>query len=121
MAKDQTKRLKPDILQTDRQTLAALQGIPEYNPSNQTYTAALLQKALDEMTTATITLVQAQAALDRARDEATAKEWGFHNLILGAKDQVIAQFGNDSNEVQALGLKKKSEYKRPQKKSPGAG
>jgi hypothetical protein len=28
----------------------------------------------------------------------------------GAKDQVAAQFGKDSNEYQSLGLKKKSEY-----------
>jgi hypothetical protein len=28
-------------------------------------------------------------------------QWGFHNAILGAKDQVIAQFGDDSNELQS--------------------
>jgi hypothetical protein len=31
--------------------------------------------------------------------------------MLGAKDQVVAQFGRDSNEVQSLGLKKASEYR----------
>jgi hypothetical protein len=43
-------------------------------------------------------------------------ERDFHNAILGAKDQVKAQFGKDSNELQALGLKKASEYKRPSPK-----
>ena len=64
---------------------------------------------------------QAGAAL-KARDSATAKEWGFHNLMLGSKDQVTAQFGRNSNEVQAIGLKKASEYKAPQRrarKGPG--
>jgi hypothetical protein len=37
--------------------------------------------------------------------------------MLGVKDQVIAQFGKDSNEVQAVGLKKKSEYSRPQRRA----
>jgi hypothetical protein len=37
------------------------------------------------------------------------------------KDQVTAQFGRDSNEVQALGLKKASERKSPQRKKTGGG
>jgi hypothetical protein len=37
--------------------------------------------------------------------------------VLGAKDQVIAQFGRDSNEAQAVGLKKKSERKPPARKA----
>jgi len=36
--------------------------------------------------------------------------------VLSAKDQVIAQYGRDSNEAQAVGLKKKSERKRPTSK-----
>jgi hypothetical protein len=54
---------------------------------------------------------QAAAALAAARDDAVAAEWSYHNLVLGMKDQVLAQFGRDSNEAQAVGLKKKSEYK----------
>ncbi|HLL77504.1 MAG TPA: hypothetical protein VK421_19770 [Pyrinomonadaceae bacterium] len=55
---------------------------------------------------------QAAAALAAARDDAVAAEWEFHNAMLGAKEQVVAQFGKDSNEIQSLGLKKKSEYAR---------
>jgi hypothetical protein len=33
--------------------------------------------------------------------------------MLGVKEQVIAQFGKNSDQLQALGLKKKSEYKAP--------
>jgi len=51
--------------------------------------------------------------LDTARDNAAAAEWEFHNAMLGVKDQIIAQFGKDSNQVQAIGLKKKSERKSP--------
>jgi hypothetical protein len=39
--------------------------------------------------------------------------------MLRVKDQVIAQFGKDSNEVQALGLKKASERKAPQRRGAG--
>jgi hypothetical protein len=33
--------------------------------------------------------------------------------MLGAKVQVNAQFGDSSNEVASLGVKKKSEYRNP--------
>jgi hypothetical protein len=49
-----------------------------------------------------------------------APEWEFHNIIPGVKEQVIAQFGKNSNQVQALGFKKKSEYKAPRRKSKTA-
>lgn len=48
-----------------------------------------------------------------ARDTATTAERAFHNAMLVVKKQVSAQYGEDSDEVQAVGLKKKSEYKRP--------
>ncbi len=38
--------------------------------------------------------------------------------MLGANDQVKAQFGPSSNEYQGLGLKKKTEYNKPTKKTP---
>jgi hypothetical protein len=60
------------------------------------------------------------AALASARDKATAKEWEFHNTILGVKDQVMAQYGRNSDEVQALGLKKASERKAPTRRKTGA-
>ena len=41
--------------------------------------------------------------------------------MLGVKDQVTAQFGRDSNEVQALGLKKVSERKAPRRRAKAEG
>jgi hypothetical protein len=40
-------------------------------------------------------------------------QWEFHDAILGVKNQVKAQYGADSDEVAALGLKKKSERRPP--------
>jgi hypothetical protein len=54
-----------------------------------------------------------QNALATARDSSTAAEWEFHNFMLAVKEQIIAQFGKNSDQLQALGLKKKSEYKKP--------
>ena len=59
---------------------------------------------------------QDAATAAASRDDEVAAQWGFHDFILGAKTQVKAQYGDSSNEIQALGLKKKSEYKSPTKK-----
>lgn len=37
----------------------------------------------------------------------------LHNAILGACTQVLAQYGDDSDAIQSLGLKKRSDRKRP--------
>ena len=89
-----------------------------YAPSNPSCAILQLQTLRDGLVDARDVEAQKQADLDAARDEATVAEWAFHNAVLGAKDQVIAQFGDDSNELQALGLKKKSEFKSPTPKKP---
>lgn len=113
MAKNQNVRLRPQFLQEDRDVHTALQSLADYSPANAAYTKAALAARLAAMKSAQDAELAAQNALAAARDAANAAEWDFHNAILSAKDQVIAQYGKDSNEVQALGMKKKSERKAP--------
>ena len=110
---NQATRLKPSLIQADRDAFAALQAIAGYAPANQAYVLAAITAAQASLNSAQQVETQAAAAAAAARDEAVAREWEFHNLMLGAKEQIIAQFGKDSNEVQAVGLKRKSEYSRP--------
>ncbi|MBI3363815.1 MAG: hypothetical protein HY033_02795, partial [Ignavibacteriae bacterium] len=56
-------------------------------------------------------------ALKAKRDAAVAAELAFHQAMLGVKEQVIAQYGKNSDQVASLGLKKKSEYRRPVRKT----
>jgi hypothetical protein len=120
MATNQISRLKPSILQTDKDSYAALETIEGYNPANFQYAIAALIAANEDLNAAEQLEAQANVAATTARINAMTKEWEFHKLILGAKDQVLAQFGRDSDEVKAVGLKKKSEYKpRGRKVSTG--
>lgn len=112
MANNQTRRIAPLVLQADRDSFAALQAITSYAPANAAYSADAISTLRQTMEARQAAETQAAAALASARDEAVAAEWEFHNALLGAKAQVIAQFGKDSNEIQSLGLKKKSEYAR---------
>ena len=45
-----------------------------------------------------------------------AAEQALHAMALGVRDQVVAQFGPDSNEVQSIGRKKKSERRSSARK-----
>jgi hypothetical protein len=111
MAKDEAKRINPSVLESDKDSFAGLKTIENYAPANPAYTVRAIGTASDEMLSAQEVESQAQAALQAARDNAVAAEWKFHNLVLGSKDQVTAQFGRDSNEVQTVNRKKSSEYK----------
>jgi hypothetical protein len=57
--------------------------------------------------------IRARQVLAAARDAAAAAEWALHNAVLGARTQVLAQYCDDSDAVQAMGLKKRSDRKRP--------
>jgi hypothetical protein len=113
MAKNQTRRMTSAVLSADREAFDALQGIDSYAPANQAYTTEAVKAARDRMDDLLRDATQAEAAAAAKRDAATAAEWDFHNAMLGAKVQVKAQFGSDSDELASLGMKKKSDYKSP--------
>jgi hypothetical protein len=117
MARNQSKRLAPAKIEADEKGFAALQAITGYTPINPVYSLDAVAAAHAGLVDLREAEAQAAQAAASARDEAVAKEWEFHNLMLGVKDQVIAQYGKDSTEVEALGLKRKSEYKPPTRKS----
>lgn len=117
MAKNQHKRLPPGKIEADENGFAALQTINGYTPINSTYSLDAVRSAHEELRNMRRAAAAAQAQAQAARESAVAKEWEFHNLMLGVKEQVIAQFGKDSGEVEALGLKRKSDYKPPKRRS----
>lgn len=120
MAKNETKRIRPVILQEDRDALSAIKGFkdPVYKAANPDYDIDKLQAAQSAVVAAREIEVQKQNEADDARDATVAAEWAFHNIILGSKDQVKAQYGDDSDEYAGLGLKKKSEYHTPTAATP---
>lgn len=119
MAKGGTRRMKSADLADDEDIYAAVKDMPTYAPANPAYSIPALDAAQAEVVTARQKEAQAVAAAAAARDNAVTAEWKRHNLILGVKDQVIAQFGPNSNEVQSVKRKKKSEYKSPKRKNSG--
>src|SRR5471032_177421 len=120
MAKDQTVPVGGDSLKADADALAALTAISGYAPANAAFTLTKLNAASDALKEAADAFAQAEAGWQTARDNNVAAQWTFHNAMLGAKQQVLAQFGDDSDEAQAVGLTKKSERAKPSKAKAAA-
>ncbi|MFH1005474.1 MAG: hypothetical protein V1781_08305 [Bacteroidota bacterium] len=107
MAKNQTIQLSPKKLKEDENTFISLKATVGYIPMNTAYTIANGDKIQGSIKTTADAEQVAIDMLKAARDNKVKAEWDFHNYILGAIEQVIAQFGGDSNQLQSLGRKKK--------------
>ena len=112
-----TTRLAPLTLEADRETMLALQDMHDYQPRNPSYSVATMVALEVALTQAEQAERRARIALDAARDQAIAAAHAFHDAALGAKAEVIAQYGADSSAVQAIGLKRKSERRRTTRRS----
>ena len=108
----ETRRLQPGITTRNKQSLAKIKPLKGYKPAKDEFSAEELVAADKEVDDAREAEAQANQDAKAARNRAVAAEWALHNKMLGAKNQVVAIFGEDSDEVQAVGLKKKSEWKR---------
>jgi hypothetical protein len=113
MAQIQTRRLTLAEITADRMVCVAVQELGDYAPADKTFIPAMLVDLIAAMEQAQQAEIRAQNVLAAARDAAFAAEWAMHNAVLRTKAQVIAQYGPDSDAVQSLGLKKKSDRKRP--------
>ncbi len=111
-----TKRRRPSAVKSDRKVLQALKDMEEYNPSSADISISALEASSQNLENLYEVETQKEKASKAARDNSVAGEHAFHELIIRAKKQVLAQFGESSNEAQSVGLKKKSEYKPPKRK-----
>lgn len=117
MAKNENRRLTPAEIAKDLEIYNALKDVDKYKPANPDYDLPAMLTRYNALTAAQESSAQADAAANTKRDLLVAAQWDFHNGLLGAKNSVVAQFGLDSNEAQAMQLKKKSEYKARTRKA----
>ena len=107
------RRLTQNLLNQDVDSLNGLKAVSSYTTTRSEASSDRLQQTYQTM------LAQQQAETEKlalyraASDAARLAEWEFHNAILAMKEVVRGQYGSDSNEAQSVGLKKKSDRKRP--------
>jgi len=109
------RRLPVKTLGADIDSLNGLNTVEGYVPVRDDASPKKLRTSFETMQAKQQKETELQAMLKAASDEARQAEWEFHNSILSMKEAVRAQFGPDSNATQAIGYKKKSEYKRPRR------
>jgi hypothetical protein len=114
-------RVRPEAAKADRAALNALHNLPDYAPLNPSYSVAALTALGQALEQALKEEERIQKALTAAHDAVKAAQWAFHDGLLGAKRQVIAQYGDDSDAMQSLGLTKKSKRRRSRPRSSKSG
>ena len=120
MSPKSKRRLSLEELQADRQAVNGIQLLVDYEPRNIAYSVAKLQELNRAMEFAQQAELRANQAQAIARDLAIAAEWATHDFLLGAKTQMVAQYGVDGHELQLVGLKRKSDRRRPARRAAAA-
>lgn len=106
-------RLSPSVVAADEQKVNALRTLgARYTPLRAEFSLTVIDTADDEVQAAILAEQEAEAALAAARDRARIAQHKRHDLLVGATEQVAAQFGKNSDEYASLGLKKPAERKR---------
>lgn len=113
--KSKTRRRRPSEVKKDKYAYEAVQNIEGYKPSDPEASIEALDALVQLYQTKQKVEAQKEGEFKAARDNTVEAEYAFHQAIQKVKNQVKAQFGDDSNELQSLGLKKKSEYKTPKR------
>ena len=107
------RRLAAQSLGQDVDSLNGFNTIHSYSTQRQEATPLTLQQTYQAMLASQQAETEKLALYRAAADAARLAEWEFHNAVLAMKEVVRGQFGADSNEAQSVGLKKKSDRKRP--------
>ena len=116
-ATDMNRRLRPQILTDDTAALNGIRTLLDYDPPRHEAALTTLQTAYQAMQRRQQEESELRARFQAASAQARQAEWEFHNGILAMRQAVLSQYGDDSNEVQTVGLKKKSARKRPTRRA----
>jgi len=114
---DFSRRIPNKVISADINAYHGLSTVIGYIPTRTEATEKSLQSAYDGMVANQKKETELAAMLKSAADSARQSEVEFHNAVLAMKESIRGQFGSNSNEAQSVGYKKKSEYKRPRRRS----
>lgn len=106
-------RISPEQIAADRAILSAALNLTDYSPMNGAYSLATLQELEATMVAAQQAEERIRLDADAARDRVIAACHAFDRGIKGLRVQIRAQYGDESVALHAVGLKKRSERKRP--------
>ncbi|KAB8144073.1 hypothetical protein F8S13_09315 [Chloroflexia bacterium SDU3-3] len=115
-----SQKISGEALRFDQELIVRLQELADYRPANSAFSIEALIAANDAVLIAAQAEIRAEHALQVARSASQQARLHLHQLVLGAKTQVVAQYGSDSPVLATVGLKRRSEYKTPVRRSLAA-
>ena len=95
--------------QKDVESYLAFSTLLDYRSHNPDHSREAADLAYKTLRDAELLAITSQAAADAAADGLIKARRDLHNVILGIKNEARALYGPSSDQVAALGLKKKSE------------
>ena len=104
-------RVSAKELQEDIDAFYALKLLPDYKPHDPNATVEAIAPVVEQIRSKQEALIAHKVAYDAIRDDIANFSLDLRGKMGVAKNQVRAQYGDDSNEIASLGLKKKSEHK----------
>ena len=115
----QKKRLSPNQLAEIKSNFAGLKQISDYTSLKDEFKVEAIQTVETALDQLLVQEAQIETQLANLRDQIAEKGNELVQRMNGAAQQVIAQYGDDSPEIQALGRKRKSERATRRPKSGG--
>ena len=107
------QRANANRIAADKKALDALAKIAGYAPRKPEVAVAALRTLESEMEAKTTRINEIRAELAGLVDDYHTVATTFSTRMTDARDEVMVQFGRNSNEVQAIGRVKTSERKAP--------
>lgn len=115
-----SKRLSPNQLAEVKASFEGLKTIADYAPMKSEFAVNAIQPTADALDNLLEQEAQMLAQLGALRDRIADTGTGFFQQIKGAAQQVTAQFGDDSPEIQKMGRIRSSERATRKSKKPKA-
>ncbi|MGB3787538.1 MAG: hypothetical protein WA949_05980 [Phormidesmis sp.] len=116
-AVDFSRRIPHKRISADVDSYYGLGTVTGYVPTRVEATEKSLKIAYEQMIANQKRETELGARLKSAADSARQSEVEFHDAVMAMKESIRGQFGPNSDEAQSVGYKKKSEYKRPRRRS----
>ena len=115
-----SRRISAKTISADINAYHGLSTIIGYASKRVEATPKSLELAYNDMLAKQKREAELAANMKSAADATRQAEVEFHAAVLAMKESVRGQFGPNSDEAQAVGYKKKSEYKRPRRRAQPA-
>jgi hypothetical protein len=112
---DFSRRVSAKTIDADIDAFHGLSFINNYTPVRSEATPEALKAGYEAMLAKQQQETELMAAIKATSDAARLAEVEFHDRVMAMKETVRGQYGPNSDEAQAIGYKKKSEYKRPRR------